>query len=46
MCESGRKLSDESSGVISSRSMTADTFDAMFPCVSIAPFGSPVVPDV
>ena len=46
MCESGRKLSETSSDRKGITACTATTFDVMLPCESIAPFGSPVVPDV
>ncbi len=45
-CASGRKESataDESNGRIE---QPATTFETKFDCVSIAPLGSPVVPEV
>jgi hypothetical protein len=46
MCDRGRKLTVLSVSEIASTSTDACTFDAMLLCVSITPFGAPVVPDV
>ena len=46
MWESGRNDSIVSAGPMSMTSRQAATFDAMFACVSMAPLGSPVVPEV
>ena len=46
MCESGRTESDTSAAEIGSALVIARTFETKFACVSITPFGSPVVPDV
>ncbi len=46
MCESGRNESEVSSGRSSTTFRHASTFEAMFEWVSMAPLGSPVVPEV
>ena len=45
-CESGSTESATSSGVKARRSDVPVRFETTFECVSITPFGSPVVPDV
>ena len=46
MCESGRYDSFRSSGVTCRIWSSDPHVQTMFACVSIAPFGGPVVPDV
>ncbi len=45
-CESGKTESAMSPPSQSSSSLTSTMFETRFECVSITPFGSPVVPDV
>ena len=46
MWDSGRKERHSSSVVKLKSATQLVTFEAMFPCDSITPFGSPVVPEV
>ncbi len=46
MCDSGRIESSRVSGPIGTTLRSDEAFVAMLRCVSITPFGSPVVPDV
>ncbi len=46
MWESGRKERHSSSSVKLKRATLVVTLEAMFPWLSMTPFGSPVVPEV